>query len=63
MSNFPRTLVAPKYDHGDEVTPPPSWAFPTEGVHMVWLVGWLRSVWIGWLDWMVVLDGLGFLDD
>jgi len=58
MSNFPRTLVAPKYDHGDEVTHP-GWAFPTEGVHMVWLVGWLRSVWIGWLDGCI--GWVGFL--
>jgi hypothetical protein len=56
MSNFPRTLVAPKYDHGDEVTPPPSW-----GSHG--MVGWLVKVsldrlagwlyWMGWVSWMI----------
>jgi hypothetical protein len=61
MSNFPRTLVAPKYDHGDEVTHP-GWAFPTEGGSHG-MVGWLVKVsldrlagwlyWMGWVSWMI----------
>jgi len=54
MSNFPRTLVAPKYDHGDEVTPP--WlGLPYRGGSHG-MVGWLVKVsldrlagWVGFL--------------
>lgn len=54
MSNFPRTLVAPKYDHGDEVTPP--WlGLPYRGGSHG-MVGWLVKVslyWMGWVSWMI----------
>jgi hypothetical protein len=60
MSNFPRTLVAPKYDHGDEVTPP--WlGLPYRGGSHG-MVGWLVKV---SLDRLAGLDGcigwVGFL--
>lgn len=60
MSNFPRTLVAPKYDHGDEVTPPWLGLPYRGGSHRMvgWLVkgqfgqvGWLY--WMGWVSWMI----------
>ena len=28
----------------------------------VWLTGWVRSLWVGWVEWLGLFGGWGWVD-